>query len=316
MTIGGGVVVDTGMAPRRKLSESESRAFWARRQGLGDPQATVVHLVAQAGSKGISRDDLQYASELKAEQFGLCLERALADGTLLAWDEGRMIIHAEALKELEKRLLELLRKEHEAAPKRLAFAVDQLQGQLGAAEGTLAMVIEGLLERGQLQGDAWQVGLAEARYELSPAERDGAKAVERVYRGCGARPPKFEELAEMAGVDEATAELGLKILFEQGRLLQISEKFAMHAEVVGRARDVLVSYLREHGQLISAEYKNLIDSERKFAISLLDYFDRFGISIRRGNSRFLGGKPEASLRSLAGLGRARRRVAGKKRLRK
>ena len=90
----------------------------------------------------------------------------------------------------------------------------------------------------------------------------------------------------------------------------------MHAEVVDRARDVQVSYLREHGQMISAEYKNLIDSERKFAIGLLDYFDRFGISIRRGNSRFLGGKPDASLRSLTGFGKPRRRVAEKKRLRK
>ena len=118
------------------------------------------------------------------------------------------------------------------------------------------------------------------------------------------------------GLDEATAEQGLKALLEQGRVLQISEKFAMHAEVVARARDILVSYLREHGQLVSAEYKNLIDSDRKFAISLLDYFDRFGISIRRGNSRFLGGKPDASLRSLAGIARVRPGLAGKKRLRK
>ncbi len=316
MTIGGGVVVDTGMPRKRRLSESELHGFWARRQGLGDPQATVVQLARQAGGKGIGRDDLQYASELKAEQFGLCLERALGDGTVVAWDEGRMIIHAEALKELEKRLLELLRKEHEAAPKRSAFTVEELQGQLGAAQGPLAIVIESLLAAGRVQGDGWQVSLAEARYELSPAEREGAEAVEKVYQGCGARPPKFEELAAMAGVDEATAELGLKILLERGRLLQISEKFAMHAEVVGRARDVLVNYLREHGQLISAEYKNLIDSERKYAISLLDYFDRFGISIRRGNSRFLGGKPDASLRSLAGVGKARLGGARKKRLRK
>ncbi len=316
MTIGGGVVVDTGMARRRRLSESELSGFWVRRQSLGDPQATVAHLAKQAGGKGISREDLQYASELKAEQFGLCLERALADGAVVAWEEGRMLVHAEALKELEKRLLELLREEHKAAPKRSAFAVAELPGRLGAAQGPLAMVIDGLLSRGEVQGDGWQVGLTEARYKLSGTEREGAEAIEKVYRGCGAKPPKFEELAGIAGVDEATAELGLKILLERGRLLQSSENFAMDAEVVGRARDVLVSYLREHGQLISAEYKNLIDSERKFAISLLDYFDRFGISIRRGNSRFLGGKPDASLRSLVGVGRAGRRVAGKKRLRK
>ena len=316
MTIGGGVLVDTSVLRKRKLKESELKAFWARRQGLGDPQATVVHLVEQAGEKGIGRGSLLYGSQLKAEKFELCLKRALAKGTLLTWEEGRMIIHAAALRELEKKLLELLKTQHEEAPKKLAFTVEQLQGQLGAAQGPLTMVIENLLGRGQVQGDAWQVGLANAGSALNSTERKGAEAVERVYRGCLAKPPKFEELAQMAGLDQATAKLGLKILLEQGKLLQISEKFTMHAEVVDRARDVLVSYLREHGQMISAEYKNLIDSERKFAIGLLDYFDRFGISIRRGNSRFLGGKPDASLRSLGGFGKARRRMPGNKRLRK
>ena len=71
MTIGGGLLVDTALPRKRKMKESEPSAFWLRRQGLGDPQAS---------EKGIGRGDLLYASQLKAQQFELCLEQALVSG--------------------------------------------------------------------------------------------------------------------------------------------------------------------------------------------------------------------------------------------
>jgi len=296
MTIGGGVVVDTTWPKRRKLNETELNTFRSRRESLGDPQQTVICLAKQTAGKGIAKRDLQYASELKPEQFSSCLERALADATLLSWDQGRMIVHSEELLQIQKKLLLLLKQWHEVQPQKSAFAVEELGKQLDLAQGILAVVVDRLLAGNQLKGDEWQVGLPEVQHEpVGPAIK-----IEDVYRRCAARPPKFEELPRLAGIEQNEAELGFNVLIEQAKLLRISDKYVMLSETVEAARSVLVSYLQEHRELISAEYKTLIDSERKFAIGLLDYFDRLGITIRRGNIRVLGGKPDAKLRSLVG----------------
>ena len=298
MTIGGGIVIDTTMPRRRKLTEKALDTFRSRRQHLGDPQGTVICLARQAGREGISKTDLQYASELKPKQFAACLEQGLQEGTLLSFQAGRMIAHTEVLEELQQSLTELLRDLHETEAHKTTFAVEQLAKQLYVSQALFAVVIENLLASGKLHGDSFQIGLADPQYQPAPPQQRAAEAVENVYRRCAARPPKLEELPALAGLDADTAQRGFRILIEQGKLLQISDKFAMHAEVVDQARKTLVEQLKENGQLISAEYKNLIDSERKFAIGLLDYFDRLGITIRRGNIRVLGGKPDANLRSL------------------
>jgi selenocysteine-specific elongation factor len=56
---------------------------------------------------------------------------------------------------------------------------------------------------------------------------------------------------------------------------------------VDRAREILVDFLREEGRLESVRFKYLLDTTRKFAIPLLDYFDKIGVTRRSGNTRYL-----------------------------
>lgn len=316
MTIGGGVIVETRMTKRRKLYGTDLQQFQHRLQTLGNADATVEHLIKQAGAGGVSRNELQYAAGLKSAQLASCLENALAREAVKVFNQQKMFIHRETLKQLKVRLLELLESLHQANPNTALFSAEHLQSQLDVPGQLFEILANELLASGKVHGDNIQLGLPEAQGQLSGPDRQATQAVERVYLRCRARPPKKEELAQLSGQEEAAAGRGLDILIQQGTLLQISDKFAMHADVVGQARDVLVRYLREHGQLASAEYKDLIDSERKFAIALLDYFDRLGISIRRGSSRFLGGNPDASLRTLVSPDKISSRSASKRRYRK
>ena len=60
-----------------------------------------------------------------------------------------------------------------------------------------------------------------------------------------------------------------------------------HREAVEEARRTLISYIKEHGGLESVKFKYLLDTTRKFAIPLLDYFDRIGVTRRAGYTRYL-----------------------------
>jgi len=60
-----------------------------------------------------------------------------------------------------------------------------------------------------------------------------------------------------------------------------------HAEAVAQAEKMLVDYIRREGQLESVKFKYLLDTTRKFAIPLLDYFDRIGVTRAAGHTRYL-----------------------------
>jgi hypothetical protein len=44
--------------------------------------------------------------------------------------------------------------------------------------------------------------------------------------------------------------------------------------------------MRKEGRLESVQFKYLLDTTRKFALPMLDYLDRAGVTRRVGNTRF------------------------------
>ena len=303
MTIGGGVVVETTLTGRRKFSDKDLDLFRSRLVSLGDPEPTIVCLARQAGPEGIARSDLQYSSQLKPEKFLPLLDRLLASGTLLSWLDGRMILHPDPLAGLKHRLLVELDNQHAEHPNKTAFVVNELRQLLDISPGPFDLAVRGLISDGQITGDLSAVGLPDTACDLPPDQQTAVTKIEDFYRTSGTTTCKNEELSQLTGIELAQAKSSFDILIERGTLIRITDKFTMHVDVVETAREILVGHLRQHKELVSAQYKDLIDSQRKYAIGLLDYFDRLGISIRRGNSRFLGGKPDATLRNLVAVGK-------------
>jgi selenocysteine-specific elongation factor len=72
----------------------------------------------------------------------------------------------------------------------------------------------------------------------------------------------------------------------------VAEGLFFHREAVDRAREILVEFMRKEGRLESVKFKYLLDTTRKFAIPLLDYFDDVGVTRRVGNTRYLKSTPD------------------------
>ena len=79
----------------------------------------------------------------------------------------------------------------------------------------------------------------------------------------------------------------LQILIEQEHLVRVENDLLFHSDAVEKARELLISFIKKEGQLESVKFKYLLDTSRKFAIPLLDYFDRIGLTRRAGYTRYL-----------------------------
>jgi selenocysteine-specific elongation factor len=75
--------------------------------------------------------------------------------------------------------------------------------------------------------------------------------------------------------------------------VRVAEDLIFHKKAIERARELLLDHFRQQNRLESVRFKYLIDTTRKYAIPLLDYMDRIGITSRVGNTRFLKGSRNA-----------------------
>lgn len=69
--------------------------------------------------------------------------------------------------------------------------------------------------------------------------------------------------------------------------MSVERTASINREAVARARAILVEHIRRQGGLESVKFKSLLDTSRKFAIPLLDYFDRIGLTRQVNHTRYL-----------------------------
>jgi selenocysteine-specific elongation factor len=152
-------------------------------------------------------------------------------------------------------------------------------------------VFEALLARmlpaGRLVERKGFLALPEHREQFNNAEQQLLQNVEALFRSHLFDPPGPQEIADQMRVPPPQVQRVLRILTEQKQLVRVDQDLLFHAEAVATAKERLVSYIQQNGGLESVKFKYLLDTSRKYAIPLLDYFDKIGVTRRVGYTRLL-----------------------------
>lgn len=101
------------------------------------------------------------------------------------------------------------------------------------------------------------------------------------------RPPRVRDFAEMLGADEREIRQVLKLSARLGRVDQLRhDHFFLRsttAEMVEIIRDVAAK--AERGEFAAGLFRDRVNNGRKVAIEILEFFDRQGVTLRRGDVR-------------------------------
>ena len=101
------------------------------------------------------------------------------------------------------------------------------------------------------------------------------------------RPPRVRDLAAEFGIDEREVRRVLKLTQKLGRTDQIAHDHffarAVMAEMVAILHDVAAQ--AEGGWFTAPAFRDRVQNGRKVAIEILDFFDRHGLTLRRGDLR-------------------------------
>ena len=77
---------------------------------------------------------------------------------------------------------------------------------------------------------------------------------------------------------------------EEGTIIKEKEELYFHREAVEKLKGELIQFLRAHDEITTAQFKEMTQVSRKYAIPLMEYFDNSKITIRVGEKRLLRGE--------------------------
>jgi selenocysteine-specific elongation factor len=190
----------------------------------------------------------------------------------------------------KRSLLAALAAWHEAHPDQPGIGLERLRLQLDLRlpAALFRAVLQALARSGDiaLQG-AW-ARLASHVARLQPEDEALWRRVEPLISGGERfRPPRVRDIAGLLGADETRLRRLFKLLSRKGDLDEVAQDHfflrPVVAEMVAIAHDLAMA--SSGHEFTAAQFRDRLDNGRKLAIQILEFFDRHGVTIRRGDLR-------------------------------
>jgi len=291
-TIAGGVIVDP-FATKHRGRELMHTLELLRSLLREERTAKFEAFVQIAGDRGLRLNDVAAATGWTNEVLARVASEAQKTGSVI--EVGGLFIARSSLERLSDSVVTELERYHKREPLARGMLRETLREKLfthSAPElfnGVIARLeaqTKVVSEKDIVRSSKHSVGLSEQEAELS-------KRIEQLYLAAGVEAPTVEEAmtkANVAAPQRAQARKILQLLIDDRTLVRIQGEMFMHAKVVQDLKAKLHNYATQHepDRLIDVPaFKDLAGVSRKYAIPLLEFFDREQVTRRAGDKRLI-----------------------------
>jgi len=282
-TIGGGRVLEVDGAKIRR--RGGRGADEVRPLADADPEIRLRHHIERCGRNGLPAARLAFATGLDGEAAARHVAALAARGAVAAVGDPPIYFATTLLDDLQTRLTTLLGDFHRAEPLAEEISRQEIAHRLHVTGGEL---LAALVERApEVIATATGVRLAAHRVELDGQARRLHEAILRALGAQPATPPTVADLAARLDVPRSTLDPILALLVRTGEAVRIAPDLHYRADALEEIRAAVVRHLQTHGEIGVPAFKEHHGLSRKHAIPLLEYFDRIGLTRRRGEVRVL-----------------------------
>lgn len=152
-------------------------------------------------------------------------------------------------------------------------------------------VLETLESAGEIVIAGEFVKTAGHRTELTPDEIVTIEKIHSIYKKARFEVPRIEEVLSVAATATGTSREQTRKLFQMqidsGEIVKVTEEFYFSKKAIDSLKGSLRSFsATTSDSLIDvAQFKEITGLSRKYAIPLLEYFDRIRITMRTGDKR-------------------------------
>ncbi|HHW91915.1 MAG TPA: selenocysteine-specific translation elongation factor [Firmicutes bacterium] len=289
VTIGGGEVLESHPPRRRRFQQAVIRELELKEKG--DPLQLVEQGLREAGERGIDLADLTTILGLSPGEMEKLLARLEEEGKLvvLTLDQPHYF-HRDVLATLRERARDCLQDFHRQYPLRWGMPKEELRTRHFSA--LPSRLFQGFLltlaGEGVLELEREKVKLASHRVSLTPRQEALQKELENIYLSQPFSPPPPAEAIARLGTGEA-GEVYLALV-EEGTLVRLSDDLAFHRRAVEEAREKILAQIRAEGSITVSQLRDLLQTSRRYALPLLEYFDAQRLTRRVGDKRVLAKK--------------------------
>ena len=282
-TVGGGTIINATPPKHRRNNQKVLESLAVLESGSGAEK--LLQQIREGAKTFKNTAALKKDSGLDEELFFEQLDSLVEEERVFLMSDVPM--DTMSLDELYQKAKKLLSAFHGKNPLKTGMKIDEIKtaiapGQKAAVGDELLAYFEArnLLK---ITGNVVSLPTYEVRYsdEQSTLKKD----IDALYENAMFQPP--EEAEVVARFKKKDTEAIIDVLIDEGVLVVGAGDLYFHKNTVGKAVGVVKSLTANTPSFTLAEFRDATQSSRKYALAMLDYFDRAKITKKSGDARVL-----------------------------
>lgn len=288
-TVGGGEVINP-FAPKHKRFTPETIATLAEWEEADDAQI-VNTVLLNSETLCMPESFLYYYLPHSQTDVKAILNGLEAEGKIVRWDQsGRTPLVSDAARTAatKAKIIEILEAFHDAQPLLAGQNASQLRQKLNLDELSFEKLENQLVTEGQLVKEGNLIRLASHEIQFSEEAETAKETLEKLFLEAGMNTPSLNELsALLPEYTPKVLESTFYALLNLGQFVKIADNFFTHRTVFEEVSELLTAHLRENETITVAEFREMAQTSRKYAVPFLEYCDTQNLTIRDDNVRRL-----------------------------
>jgi selenocysteine-specific elongation factor len=253
----------------------------------------VRSLVAAAGSAGLTFSDLRARTALRRDVLQRAVDSAVATNEVI--DAGGIYVAPSEIDRLSKAAEETLDGFHRRAPLARGMPREALRESVFArlADEIFQHVLASIESAGLITADRETVRRVSHAASLTPDESKVLDKLRSVFTQNGLEVPRLDDaLSEVVpgtSLSSSDARRLFQLLLDSGDVVKVTDEFYFSRHALADLTDTLRKFAGTTAdRLIDVpKFKELAGVSRKYAIPLLEYFDREHVTARSGDKRLI-----------------------------
>ena len=286
-TIGGGTILEIAHKKYRAYETDTIRYLEVLENG--SPVDSVASIVKRGKYKSVNLEELLQQSGLSRNECLEAIGELKSRGKLIQIGK-EAILHRDVLKYLKKRVVEVIRACYENNPLQRNLPRNKVRNLVeeSLSPQIFELVVQELTGEQIVEIRKEELRLKSSNSRLTAKEQRIVRELDRMCTNLGFKPVRFGVLVETLDFcREKDIAAILKFQVSEGKLVRLKDGSFMEAAKYQRAEQMIVEFTRDNKKATTVQIRDLLESGRRGAISILEHLDSLKLTTRIDDYRIL-----------------------------
>lgn len=277
-TIGGGEILDPHPLKRKK----KEGIFDLEILEKGSLKEKIEVKIKKSSFNGCLVSDVEGWIQANIPDIRDSIDALLKEGRIIR--KGSLLFHKDCLSSFKEAVISILTDYHRNNPLKSGMPKEELRARFSINTDSFSELLS-LLENVTIEKDILR--LRDYKVSTRLIEESIKEKVISILERSGFQPPLRGDLANMLSIDEKEVTDILRLLAKEGIIVRINDSVYLSKTNYEKMIEFLKRFFSKKAEMSVAEFRDMLNTSRKYALPILEYLDSNKITLRVGDMRKL-----------------------------